>query len=151
MDIDRPTASDEELARQTQAGSLAAFDELVARYEARLYRFARQFCRAEADAQEAVQEAFVRAFQAIEKFDCRRSFAPWLFTIARRKCVDLHRAALPVADQASAELPGPETPAELLEHREEEQNLWRLARRLLPELQYQALWLRYAEEMNVAR
>jgi RNA polymerase sigma-70 factor (ECF subfamily) len=41
-------------------------------------------------------------------------------------------------------------PAELMARREEGQSLWGLARRRLPEAQFQALWLRYAEDMSVA-
>ena len=41
-------------------------------------------------------------------------------------------------------------PAELLARQEERQDLWQRARRRLPEAQFQALWLRYAEEMSVA-
>jgi len=142
--------SDEELARQTQAGSLAAYEELVCRYEGRLCRFIGQFSRPGADAREITQETFVRAYQAIGLFDPRLSFAPWLFTIARRKCIDHHRAALPLTDQEAPELPDPDDPAELLARREERQNLWQLARRRLPAAQFQALWLRYAEELKVA-
>src|SRR5882672_3841692 len=85
--------SDEELARQAQAGSLAPFEEVVYRYEGRIYRFVANFCRVEADACEITQETFVRAFQALGQFDARRFFAPWLFTIARRKCLDHHRSS----------------------------------------------------------
>jgi RNA polymerase sigma-70 factor (ECF subfamily) len=142
--------SDEELARQTQAGSLAAFEELVYRYEGRIYGFVANSCRNGTDAREVAQDTFVRAFQAIGQFDCRRGFASWLFTIARRKCIDQHRAAPPVADEAVPELTDDNDPAELLARREERQDLWGLARRHLPEAQFQSLWLRYAEGMSVA-
>jgi RNA polymerase sigma-70 factor, ECF subfamily len=142
---------DEELARETRAGSLAAFEELVYRYEGRIYAFVTQCCRNRADAQELTQDTFVRAFQAIAQFDPRRGFAPWLFTIARRKCIDHHRAAPPaVAEEPMPELPDLVDPSELLARREERENLWQLARRRLPEAQFQALWLRYAEDMSVA-
>jgi RNA polymerase sigma-70 factor, ECF subfamily len=143
--------TDEELARETRAGSLAAFEELVYRYEQRIYAFITQCCHNSADARELTQDTFVRAFQAIAQFDPRRGFAPWLFTIARRKCIDHHRAApLAMADDPVPELADPVDPSELLAQREERENLWQLARRRLPEGQFQALWLKYAEEMDVA-
>jgi len=143
--------SDEELARQTQAGSLEAFEELVYRYEHRIYAFVTQCCRNGPDALDVTQDTFVRAFQAIAQFDPRRGFAAWLFTIARRKCIDHHRKAAPaVPDEALPEMPDNDDPSELLARQEERQNLWELARRKLPEAQYQALWLRYAEDMDVA-
>ena len=150
MPGDLQKCSDEELARQSQAGSLLAFEELVYRYEARVYGFIANCCRNGTDAQEVTQETFVRAFQAIGQFDCRRSFGPWLFTIARRKCVDQHRATPSTTDEAMPDLPDNNDPAELLARQEERQNLWELARCRLPEAQFQALWLKYAEEMSVA-
>ena len=150
MDPDFQTCSDEELARQTQAGSLVAFEELVYRYEGRIYGFVSNSCRNGTDAREVTQDTFVRAFQAIGQFDSRHGFAAWLFTIARRKCIDQYRAAPPLADEAVPELTDDNDPAELLARREERQDLWGLARRRLPESQFQALWLRYAEGMSVA-
>ena len=93
MASDFQSFTDEELARQTQAGSLVAFEELVYRYEGRIYGFVANCCRNGTDAREVTQDTFVRAFQAIGQFDLQRGFAPWLFTIARRKCIDHHRAA----------------------------------------------------------
>jgi RNA polymerase sigma-70 factor (ECF subfamily) len=140
--------SDEQLASQTQAGSMAAFEELVARYERRIYAFVKQSCRSDADARDLTQGTFVRAYQAIAKFDSRRPFAAWLFTIARHLCVDHHRAALPPAgpmpDEADLN-----DPAELLAQHEERGGLWRLARCHLPELQFRALWLRYAADLDI--
>ena len=150
MALEFETVSDEGLARRSQAGSLVAFEELVFRYESRIYRFVANSCCNESDVREVTQDTFVRAFQAIAQFDSRRGFAPWLFTIARRKCIDRHRAAPPATGEPMPDLPDHDDPAELLARREERQNLWQLAGRLLPEAQFQALWLRYAEDMNLA-
>jgi len=151
MTRDLQAPSDEELARQAQAGSLAPFEELVYRYEGRIYRFVANSCRVEADAREITQETFVRAFQALDQFDARRFFAPWLFAIARRKCLDHHRASARIVGEPLPETQDEETPADLLSREEERANIWLLARRCLPELQFQALWLRYAEEMETAQ
>ncbi|MEI6392401.1 MAG: sigma-70 family RNA polymerase sigma factor [Verrucomicrobiota bacterium] len=150
MALEFETVSDEELARRSQAGSLVAFEELVFRYESRIYRFVANSCGNETDVREVTQDTFVRAFQAIAQFDSQRGFAPWLFTIARRKCIDRHRAARPAADELLPDLPDHDDPAELMARQEERQNLWQLAGRLLPEAQFQAIWLRYAEDMNMA-
>ena len=145
------SVSDEELARQTQAGSLAAFERLVYRYEKRVHAFISQFCRNATDARELTQDTFVKAFQKMDQFDSRRSFAAWLFTIARRNCIDRHRAASAVADDPMPDQPDEIDPSELIARREEEQNLWRLARERLGKNQFQALWLHYAEDMDVAQ
>ena len=144
--------SDGELVRRTRAGSLEAFEQLVYRYEHRVYAFVSQFCRNATDTREITQDAFVKATQSLHQFDVRREFAPWLFTIARRKWIDRQRAAPPAA--AEAPLPEPvdaNHPGELLAQEEDRQLLWRLARKCLSEDQYQALWLRYAEDLEVVQ
>ena len=141
--------ADEELARQAQAGSLFRFEELVYRYEARIYGFVANSCRDERDAQEVTQETFVSAWLNIRQFDVRRPFATWLFTIARRKCIDRHRANRPAVGEPMPEAPDTDDPSVLLARREAGQDLWQLARRTLPDLQFEALWLRYAEDMSV--
>lgn len=149
MTQEPPPVPDEALARQAQAGSMDSFEELVHRYENRIYVFVTQFCRNAVDAREITQDTFVKASQSIDQFDARRSFAPWLFTIARRKCIDRHRASRPASDDPIPELADDNDPAELLARREDGQNLWRSARRHLGDSQFQALWLRYAEDMDV--
>ena len=142
--------SDEDLARQSQAGELAAFEELVRRYENRIYSFVFQSCGHDTDAREVTQDTFVRAFAAIAQFDPRRPFAAWLFTIARRKGIDCFRARLPTGNQAVPEDLDPDDPAELLARRDDARALWRRARATLPDAQFQSLWLRYAEDMDIA-
>jgi RNA polymerase sigma-70 factor (ECF subfamily) len=149
--LELQSCSDEELAAKAQAGSFAAFEGLVTRYERRIYGFVVRFCRNATDAGEITQDTFVRAFQAIAQFDPRHTFAAWLFTIARRKCIDHHRAAPPAADEPLPDLADTGDPAEALASQEERQNLWHLARRALPDLQFQALWLRYGEDLDVAQ
>jgi RNA polymerase sigma-70 factor (ECF subfamily) len=148
--IDFQSMADEELARQSQAGDLAAFEELVRRYESRIYSFIFRSCGHDADAREVTQDTFVRAFEAIAQFDPGRPFAAWLFTIARRKGIDCFRARLPGGGQAAPEELDGDDPSELLARREEAQDLWRRARAWLPDGQFQALWLRYAEDMDIA-
>jgi RNA polymerase sigma-70 factor (ECF subfamily) len=146
---ERRPRSDEQLARESQAGSLEAFEELVSRYEHRVYGFLLRSCSNASDAREITQDAFVKAYEALAQYDPSKPFAPWLFTIARRKCIDRYRAALPEETAVVADERDVDDPAELLARKEESDAIWANARRLLTEIQFQALWLRYAEEMNV--
>jgi RNA polymerase sigma-70 factor (ECF subfamily) len=148
---ERSAESDAELARQFQAGSLAAFEELVYRYERRIYAFVIQFCRNEMDAWEVTQDAFVKASQSMHQFDARREFAPWLFTIARRKWIDRQRSAPPIDGAPVSDGVDENHPGELLMQQEDRRELWCLARRCLAKSQFEALWLRYAEDMDVAQ
>ena len=149
MSFELETVTDEELARQTRAGSHAAFEKLVYRYEDRIYQFVAKGCRSAADALEITQDTFVRAFQGIERFDAERNFAAWLFTIARRRCIDHFRAQPPVADAAMPELADGEDPAVLMTRKEDGQGVWALARGELNAAQFEVLWLKYAEDMSV--
>jgi RNA polymerase sigma-70 factor, ECF subfamily len=144
------SVTDEELAWQTQAGSFTAFEELVSRYEGRIYAFVWNSCRSATTAREVTQDTFVRAFQAIARFDASQRFGPWLFTIARRKCMDHHRAAPGVAGELVPEPLDTDDPAELLARQEERRDLWQLARRHLRPAEFEALWLRYAEDLSIA-
>jgi RNA polymerase sigma-70 factor (ECF subfamily) len=148
--IDSQSISDEALARQSQSGDFAAFEELVRRYENRIYSFIFQSCGCDADAREITQDTFVRAFEAIARFDPSRPFAAWLFTIARRKGINCFRTRMREVGQPAPEPIDADDPAELLARREEAQELWRRARAWLPDAQFQALWLRYAEDMAIA-
>lgn len=148
---ERSTDSDAELVRQSQAGSLAAFEQLVYRYEHRVHAFVNQLCRNATDARELTQDTFVKASQSIRYFDVRREFAPWLFTIARHKCVDRHRGTPPMSEAPLPETADEANPGELLAEQEDREQLWQLARRNLTETQFQALWFRYAEDMDVAQ
>ena len=141
--------TDEELARQTRAGSLTAFEELIFRYERRIYAFVLQMCRNSADAAEVTQETFLKTFRNIALYDPRHAFHTWLFTVARRKCIDHHRAARPLTDAPAPDRADPTDPAEALASQEDRDGLWALARRVLPPAQFEALWLNYAVEMKV--
>lgn len=141
--------SDEQLAEQSQRGALVAFEQLVYRYEHRVYAFVYRWCRHEADAREVTQDVFVKAFQGLGRYDTRRAFAPWLFCIARRTCVDFHRGAKPGETGKPIDCLELKDPHELLAQDEERRQLWEFAGRVLPRDQAQALWFRYAEDMNV--
>lgn len=79
----RPTCDREsELISRTRAGDTAAFAELIRDYEDRVYGLCFRMCRNRADAEDLAQEAFVRAFHSLEKFDGRARFYTWLFRIA---------------------------------------------------------------------
>jgi RNA polymerase sigma-70 factor (ECF subfamily) len=101
------------LARARQ-GDLAAFEEVVRRYQRRVYGVALRIVRAHDLADDVAQEAFVRAWQALERFDVGRPFGPWVCRIAANLAVNHVRSprsreeALPEghAETPSAD-PGP--------------------------------------------
>jgi RNA polymerase sigma-70 factor (ECF subfamily) len=84
--------SDWELITRWQAGDERAATELVARHAPALARFAAA-SGAGADAEELVQDTFVRAFGSLDSFRGESSLRTWLFTIERRLLLDRRRAA----------------------------------------------------------
>jgi len=77
--------SDADAVRRVIAGDERAFALLVERYRARCGRFATQMLGSVEDAEEAVQESFVRAYRALPSCDPER-FGAWLFRIVANRC-----------------------------------------------------------------
>lgn len=76
------TESAEKLVERTLAGDLGAFDEIVGMYEKRVYNLALRLTRSAEDAEDAAQEAFLRAFRGLRSFRRGATFFTWLYRIA---------------------------------------------------------------------
>jgi RNA polymerase sigma-70 factor (ECF subfamily) len=74
-------APDEQLVARATEGDVAAFETLVRRHANRLYGVLLKFTSDSGDAEDALQEAFVRAWRNISKFERRSSFFTWLYRI----------------------------------------------------------------------
>lgn len=81
-------ADDELLVRRSRGGDPDAFEELVRRYQSKVYTVAFRFMGNHADAGDLAQEAFIRAFQALPTFRGDSSFATWLYRIVSNACRD---------------------------------------------------------------
>jgi RNA polymerase sigma-70 factor (ECF subfamily) len=86
------TATDEQLVDLVRDGDDRAFDAIHERYEQRLIGYARQMLGgAHHDAEEIVQDAFVRALAALRADRREMALKPWLFTIVRNRTLDVLR------------------------------------------------------------
>jgi len=74
--------SDEELARLFSKGNEWAFNELMARYGRKILNFINRMIYDRDRAEDLLQETFVRVFRNIARFDTKRKFNTWLYTIA---------------------------------------------------------------------
>jgi RNA polymerase sigma-70 factor (ECF subfamily) len=80
--------TDEQLASAVQGGATNSFGELVERYEAKLLRYARKFLLDPEDAQDIVQDIFIKAYENLQSFDASRRFSPWIYRIAHNEFVN---------------------------------------------------------------
>jgi RNA polymerase sigma-70 factor, ECF subfamily len=114
--IAAPVVDDQALIAATLAGRPDAFGELVSRYERAVYHLAVRTLHDPAEAEDAAQEAFFKAYRALGTFRPGAKFSTWIFTICYRACCDrlgkrkrLSRDELPDRADPSA---GPEMLAE---------------------------------------
>ncbi len=70
------------LIRKSLSGNIEAWGEIVKEYKEKVYGLALGITREPADAEDIVQDTFVRAYDRLDQFDLERDFRPWLFTIA---------------------------------------------------------------------
>lgn len=70
------------LVQQAKGGDLEAFSELVRRYDRNIFRIAQHITHNEEDAQDVVQDAFLKAYQNLEQFQGNSKFYTWLVRIA---------------------------------------------------------------------
>ncbi|MFA9479566.1 RNA polymerase sigma factor [Phycisphaerales bacterium AB-hyl4] len=151
---------DQQLALAAQAGDRDAFASLVRYYEPRLRRFLRPHVgRRSHDVDDLVQEAFLRAWRNLARYDERWAFSTWLFTIATRLVIDRRRRRDPVDwpaawEQATAAhattTAADDGPLHRLIDHEQSQRLWHKAAQLLTREPFTMLWLFYAEQLSVA-
>lgn len=81
-----------ELIRKCKGGDSRFYEPLVRAYEPPGLRLAVAMLGNLEDARDALQEAFVKAFDALHRFDLRRPFGPWFYQILRNQCRDMLRS-----------------------------------------------------------
>ncbi|PYX34925.1 MAG: hypothetical protein DMG80_00170 [Acidobacteria bacterium] len=74
--------SDEEVVERVLAGDTALYEVVMRRYNTRLYRVARSILKNDGEAEDVMQDAYVRAFQHLSQFARRAKFSTWLTRIA---------------------------------------------------------------------
>ena len=152
--------------RRARAGDHDAFRILVERYQGRAFRLALRILRSEEAARDAVQEAFVKAYTGLARFEERSSFFTWLYRLVTNQCIDMRRrehaerrvdwreaeapldeAALRLAPEAEGALP--ELPADAFARKELRERL-DAAIGELPEAARATLLLREVDGLSYA-
>ncbi|MBA3718493.1 MAG: sigma-70 family RNA polymerase sigma factor [Actinobacteria bacterium] len=109
---------DIQLVRAAQIGDFWAFEELVRRHGARVYRIALRLLGNRSEAEDAAQEAFVQAWQALPVFRGESSVSTWLYRIVTNRCLNLlqaRRREEPLSERQEAPTPVPERVAETVD------------------------------------
>ena len=83
--------TEEELLQKAAAGTREAYGQIFKLHRDRAYGLAFHYTKNKEDAMDVVQDAFMRAYLNLNKFDFRRKFRPWLLSIVRNLAIDLLR------------------------------------------------------------
>ena len=97
--------TDRELVAQAKGGDAQAFGTLVRRYQRRIFRLAFHLVRTGAEAEDVTQETFVRAYQALDRFDGRSEPFTWLYRIAVNLSLNTIRARKSTRDSTPSDDP----------------------------------------------
>ena len=97
-------ASDAELVVAALAGNTQAFDVLVTRYRRAMLTVAQQILRNYADAEDVVQDAFLRAFEALPQLTDLNRFGAWLHSITRNRALRYHKSVSRYQPQEDMEI-----------------------------------------------
>lgn len=138
--------TDEQLVAASLQGSDGAFGELVERYQGRLLRFLLTRANSRADAEDAIQDTFINAYRYLGSYDPRWRFSTWLYRIAIRNAARQRR---PEWHDANVELVDDADPLDACIAESERENVWVTAKRLLSDDAFEAMWLRYVEDLSV--
>jgi len=141
--------TDEELAREARAGSRRSFEELALRYKRRLFAYFRPRLGSDQDAEDLVQETFLKLYRNIHNYDPAHRFSTWLYTSANRLAISSYRRKRTAAGRLGAKVA--DVPAGLAAQTAGEARstgLWDAAGTLGGN-QYRVLWLRYGEDLSI--
>jgi RNA polymerase sigma-70 factor (ECF subfamily) len=104
-----PSVTDEELVRRSKEDDERAFGELVSRYESKVYSLALRMVRNPEDAEDVLQDTFLRAYRGIKSFQGASTFSTWIYRItANSALMRLRKKQLPtvsIEDQDERETP----------------------------------------------
>jgi RNA polymerase sigma-70 factor (ECF subfamily) len=135
------------LVRAAQNGDVDAFEELVRRYQTNIYRVALRMLGSSADAQDAVQETFVRAWRALPRFRHDSAVSTWLYRIVTRRALDKIASRRTTGTLDEVDLGSGPDPVQAAEHQERLRAVRQAIAKLPPE-QRAALVLREFEGLS---
>lgn len=146
-DVEATRTRDADVVRRVLAGDVEAFQELVERYQYGLFSCAFQLLRSREDAEEAAQEAFVQAFQKLEKLREPAYFFSWAWRITTTVALKLRQKKNRLKLSAEADSFPQSAAPEPIEREERNQQIAQALGKL-PEEQRMAITLRFWQGMD---
>jgi RNA polymerase sigma-70 factor (ECF subfamily) len=112
-----PVITDEELMARTANGDLAAFNDIVLRYQQTAWNLVSRFHNDKSEVQDIAQDAFLRIFQAAPRYRPTASFGTYLYQVILRLCIDSNRKKRTVASDSvpESECPNPNPSQRLIQ------------------------------------
>jgi RNA polymerase sigma factor (sigma-70 family) len=140
---------DEKLIAMARSGNPGAFEAIVDRYQGRLLGFCRQMLGSTEDAEDVLQEVFVNAYKAMLADEREINLRPWLYRIARNRCLNYLRKPKADAQESMDMVPEVDaaSTAEKVHNREEFRQILSDVNKL-PETQRAALLLREMDALS---
>jgi RNA polymerase sigma-70 factor (ECF subfamily) len=142
--------NDGAVVRAVLAGDVERYGELIERYRDRYARYAARMLGSHDAAEDAVQDAFVRAYDQLSRCRDPDNFAGWFFLILRNRCFAekrRDRRAGPRVEDIAAELPADDRPDGGVERAERRRAIQAALLKLTPE-QREVFVLKHVEEMS---
>ncbi len=152
-----PEPENDDLMVRVQQGDMTAYQELVRRYQKKVFRVISSYHRDPEDAMEVLQDTFLKMYTSRQTWERRRSFSAWLYRIAINASIDRYRRETrertsPLEEVVESvmlkSVPRPRTPLDRLRDSERRRILEQAIERL-PLRQREVLSLRYFAEMRL--
>lgn len=149
---------DEEVVARVLSGEIALFEILMRRYNQRLYRVSRIILRDDAEAEDVMQDAYVRAYEHLHQFAGKAAFSTWLTRIAihealarkRRRGRQEELDALPMNGESMSIMKSSDPTPEATTATTQARELLEQAIERLPETYRTVVVMREVEDMSVA-
>ncbi|SKA72315.1 RNA polymerase sigma factor [Desulfobaculum bizertense] len=140
---------DSELVERIAKGDSAAFDEVLRRYQPRVYSFACRYVKDRDEAADIAQETFLRLYRMASQYRPEAKLSTFLMQIAKNLCIDFLRKKKPVLLPELPESPAGDDTAVQAGHRQQLEQVRELVQRL-PAKQRKALVLRHDQGLSYA-
>ena len=149
-----PDSSDRALVLRVRGGDSEAFGDLVQRYQTSVYNVCYRLLGEAAAAEDAAQDAFIRAYQRLDRFDAERPFGPWVRRVAANLCLNrlagARAASLPLDEERDEPSPEPESDPAAARETAEAAGALRAAIAALPPAYRAVIELRHFHDMSYA-